>query len=313
VDVPEVLSRPQLRAAGFSDAELRQQLRTGDLTSVRRGSYLRGAPPTEADLRHAVAVRAAVDRLGPGSVVSHVSAAVLHGLPVWRIPLRRVHLTRSRGRSGSRANALVHVHSAALAVEETCRVAGFAVTSLARTVLDLARSVPFEEAVVVADAALRAQPDHREPLAPAALSAALARAARWPGTPAARRVIGFADGRSGSVGESRSRVAIAAAGLPAPVLQWEVRDRAGRLVGYTDFGWPEHRTVGEFDGRVKYGRLLQPGQDPGDAVYAEKLREDRLRDLGLSVVRWTWPELHDFAPVADRLRRRLQHDRAHPV
>ena len=90
---------------------------------------------------------------------------------------------------------------------------------------------------------------------------------------------------------------------------------AGELIGYTDFGWPQLRTVGEFDGQVKYGRLLRPGQEPGDAVFAEKLREDRLRDQGLSVVRWTWSDLARFAPVADRLRRALRplsgHD-AHP-
>jgi hypothetical protein len=95
----------------------------------------------------------------------------------------------------------------------------------------------------------------------------------------------FSDGGSESVGESRSRVALDRAGLPPPVLQWKVTDRDGELIGRTDFGWPQLRTVGEFDGRVKYGRLLRPGQQPGDAVFAEKLREDRLRDQGLSVVR----------------------------
>ena len=66
------------------------------------------------------------------------------------------------------------------------------------------------------------------------------------------------------------------------------------------------RTVGEFDGRVGYGRLLRPGQDPGDAVFREKLREDALHDEGLHVVRWTWQELDSFASVAERLRRRFR-------
>jgi hypothetical protein len=54
---------------------------------------------------------------------------------------------------------------------------------------------------------------------------------------------------------------------------------------------------------VKYGRLLRPGETPGDAVFAEKLREDAFRDEGLRVVRWTWADLDNFAPVAERLRR----------
>jgi len=101
-------------------------------------------------------------------------------------------------------------------------------------------------------------------------------------------------------------VAIRRAGLPAPVLQWEVRDQDGLLIGYTDFGWPELGTVGEFDGRVKYGRLRRPGQDPGDVVFEEKRREDRLRDQDLAVVRWTWADLADFGPVVTRLRRRFR-------
>jgi hypothetical protein len=64
-----------------------------------------------------------------------------------------------------------------------------------------------------------------------------------------------------------------------------------------------NRTVGEFDGQVKYGRLLPPGQEPGDAVFAEKIREDEIRATGLAVVRWTWGDLPRFETVAERLRR----------
>ena len=63
--------------------------------------------------------------------------------------------------------------------------------------------------------------------------------------------------------------------------------------------------MGEFDGLVKYGRLLQPGQAPAEAVVAEKLREDALRDQDLRVVRWTWTDLSPFTPTATRLRHRL--------
>jgi hypothetical protein len=235
------------------------------------------------------------------------------------------------------------MHAAPLDPQEIALVDGLPVTSLARTMVDIARTVPFEQSIVVADAALRgdellrrrragtrprfgfavpagdagpapvavaadatdgfATRGVRDPVEPAALAAAVARAAGWPGVPAARRVIAFADGLSESVGESRSRVIIQRVGLPRPVLQGEIVGQDGELIGYADFGWPELGTVGEFDGRVKYGRQLRAGQDPGDVVFAEKLREDRLRDLGLSVVRWTWSDLSDFTPVADRLRR----------
>lgn len=162
----------------------------------------------------------------------------------------------------------------------------------------LTRSVLFEQAVVVAHGALAARPADR-----AALLTAQERSSRWPGGPAAGRVVDFADGRSGSVGESRSRVVLARAGLPPPVLQWEVRSGDGRFVGRVDFGWEELRTVGEFDGRVKYGRLLRPGHTAGEAVFEEKVREADLRAERLPVVRWIWDDLDRFGGVAARLRR----------
>jgi hypothetical protein len=211
-------------------------------------------------------------------------------------------VTRAR-RSGGRSGRQVHVHTAPLDPEEVTAVDGIPVTSVARTVVDLARSLPFEPAVAVADAALHTlinEPEHLAALQ-AALTAAIARSRGWRGSPDARRVLAFADARSGSVGESRSRVVILRAGLPRPVLQWEVVGGMGHWIGVVDFGWPKQRTVGEFDGKEKYGRLLKPGQSPADVVYAEKRREDALRAEELSVVRWGWDALSDFGSTAARL------------
>lgn len=78
---------------------------------------------------------------------------------------------------------------------------------------------------------------------------------------------------------------------------------SGEFVARTDFAWEQERTVGEFDGRSKYGRLLRPGQDPGDAVFEEQRREDAIRDTGWEVVRWTWGDLCVPAQLAARLGR----------
>ena len=299
MDLPPLLRRSRLLASGFTDGELSRQRRAGRLTAVRRGAYLHGVPPDDTTVQHALAATAVHPELADDAVFSHVTAVVLHGLPIWRIPLNRVYVTRPR-RSGGRARRLVHVHTARLDPAEVVIAAGLPVTSPARTVVDLARSVPFEQAVVVADAALR-----QHLVTPDELTAAVVRAVRWPGAPAARRVVGFADGLSESVGESRSRVAIQRAGLPAPVLQWDVTDRLGRVLGRTDFGWPQMCTVGEFDGMVKYGRFLRAGQTAADAVLAEKRREDAIRATGLAVVRWSWPDLADFTETANTLRHRF--------
>ena len=226
-----------LRAAGYSDDDIRRLLRSGVLTPVRRGAYTDGSPD-DRDAGHALLLQAALAELGPGAVASHVSAAVVHGLPTWGLPLERAHVTFDR-RTGGRLDARLHVHTAPLHPDDIVVVDGLAVTSWARTVVDIARRARFEPAVAVADAALAARRTDPgslpivavragghgavdSPALRAALDAAVRRAKGWPGVPAARRVVAFADGRAESVGESRSRIAIARAGLPPPVLQLPV-------------------------------------------------------------------------------------------
>jgi hypothetical protein len=293
--------RPALLAAGVTDDELRRLRRQQRLAVLRPGAYVAANDVRLADevARHTLAVRAALTKVAPGAVVSHVSAAAVHGLTLWDVPLDRVHVTVGRG-SGGRRTGLLHVHAATLHPDDVVCVGKVVVTSVARTIVDLARTLPFEQALVVADAAR-----HRHQVTAGELAAAAARAARRRGAPDARRVVAAADPRSESPGETRSRVAIARAGLPAPTLQHLVPEIGAR----TDFYCKEFGTVGEFDGALKYGRGMRPGQNPSDVVVAEKRREEALQDLGLKVVRWYWDELSAFDAVAARLRRTFDRPR----
>ncbi|WP_141566425.1 hypothetical protein [Pseudonocardia sp. N23] len=295
MDVIGLTSRSALLASGVSDDELARWCAGGELVRIARGAYLPAASAAGIgpDARHALEVRAAFERMRAPVAASHVSAAVLHGLPVWGIAVDRVHLTRMSP-GAVRRSARLHLHGTGLGEDEVELVEAGHVTSVARTVVDIARTEPFEQAVAVADAALRAGL-----VAPTSLTYARGRARHRGGATAAGRVVAFADGRCESTGESRSRVALRRHGLPAPELQWEVRG-GGRLIGRVDFGWPALRTVGEFDGRTKYTRDSQ--DDAAAVVWAEKRREDALRAVGLRVVRWTWADLVDFEPVAARLR-----------
>jgi hypothetical protein len=297
--VDPLLHRRALIAGGVAPHEVRGRLRRRELVGVRRGRYVAGALPTRPEQRHLLQVLAAATELAPDAVVSHVSAAVLHGLPVWGAGLARVHATRSR-RSGARRGAVTHLHAARIEADEVVLVRGVRVTSVARTAVDCARALPFDAALVVIDAAL-----HRHLVTRDELAGALARARGRPGVPGAARVLAFADPRPESVGETRSRVALRDAGLAVPVLQWPVVTAGGVVLGEVDFGWPASGVVGEFDGRVEYGRSAAPGQDPAEVLWAEKRREDAIRAEGLAVVRWTWADLDAFAPVAERLRRVL--------
>ncbi len=282
---------------GYTSNELARQSRSGELIRLRRGAYVSEveAEP-EGAARHLRLVEATVPLAAPDAVVSHVSAAVLHGLPVFSGRLDRVQLTRTSVPGGKKRGG-IHLHAAPLDESEILDVNGIRTTSLARTIVDLGRSLPFEQAVVAGDAALR------RGLADEQLRLCLDRSARRPGMANARRVASFIDPLSESPGESMSRVTLHVAGVPAPTLQYEVCDTLGRLIGRADFCWEEHRTLGEFDGRVKYGRLLKPGEKIEDVLFREKLREDALRDLGWQVVRWIWADLKAPNLIVDRLNR----------
>jgi hypothetical protein len=293
----QLLHRADALLDGISDVELARLVRRGELVRLRRGTYVAGTAQLSDEDRHAAVVAATVAGLRIPGVVSHLSAAVLHGLPVWNVPLGRVHVTRRPPANGS-GSRRVHLHVGRLADDKITALAGLAVTDLTRTAVDVARTIPFEQAVVTVDAALATEKTTRDQL-----QGCLDVMGPIPGARRAARVIAFADGRSESVGESRSRVLVKRLGLPAPDVQLKLRAPDGSEVARCDFGWREHRTVAEFDGRIKYGRLLRPGQHPGDAVFEEKLREDRIRDGGWKVVRWTWADLDRPRVVGDRLQR----------
>lgn len=288
-----VLLTPGTAASLGLDAHgLRAAYRAGRLNRVRRGVYA-----AEGDLdpieRDRLRISAAKQELDPTAVLSHVSAAVWHGLDVpWGMIDGRVHVTR--GSTGGSIRDRLATHTGRMPDDHWTVVDGMRVTTVARTVVDLARVSSTRDAVALCDHALR---QHGGEDLRAELERIVHRSGRRRGVNQARWVVGFADARAESGGESACRVVLASLGVPAPELQFEVRTVGGVLIGRTDFAWPQFATVGEFDGKVKYLRLpLAQGEDPGRVVFREKRREDQLRAVDWQVVRWTWKELDD--PVA---------------
>lgn len=283
VKVSGVTTAARLRAAGLSRGQVRRLASQGSLRSLRTGVYAPAALVDSVAEEPAAArlleVAAAIAATNARAVGSHRSAAQVHGLSLVGRPRRgRVELTRAPDDHGSRSRRPgILLHVAALPAEDVVRCRGVPVTSVARTVVDLARAVPFAAGVAVADSALRDKQATR-----GELEAVLARCPRWPGIQRARLVIAFADPLAESVLESISRAAFHEHGLPPPELQVVVGDEE-EIVGRVDFLWREHRTIAEADGAIKY-------TDPARAL-AQLNRDARLRAAGYEVVHFTWPEI----------------------
>ena len=286
----DVLRTSQLRAAGTNQRQLARSLELGERTLVRHGAWATEAPKDDL-AKHRQLVAGTWPLLASNAVLSHGSAAVLHGLPVWKPMLHRVSITRASGGHGARTNQL-HVRCAPLDAADLVELDGYRVTSLERTAVDLSRSVSYERAVAILDAALHAKADPQ-------LLADMSAAARYTsGAGVLRRALEFADRRAESVAESISRVRMAEVGLPVPVLQFEVFDDYGRWLGRTDFAWLEYGVVGEFDGAVKY---TGTEREVAAAVMAEKRRQAAIEAAGWVVVRWTWSDLDDRRAFRNRI------------
>lgn len=281
-----VLTRHQVLDV-VTEGTLRGLVKRGALVVLRHGVYadgrlLTGGDPSVQALLH---VRAAHLVRRRDEVASGLSAAAVHGLPfLGRSPAQpRLTLPREDGERPREDRP-----RSWLPDEDVATVDGVVVTTVARTVVDIARTRPFAFAVVTADAALAAGTTREE------LLVVLDRCRKWPGARSARRVVDFADGLSESALESLGRARFEEAGLPRPELQVELSD-ADRSVR-VDQRWAQHRTIAEADGLLKY--------DSPQVLQEEKLREDWLRDRGEQVVRYVWDEaLRRPERIVDRLRR----------
>jgi len=270
------------RAAGVSPKMLRTLARSGDLVRIRQGAYAtrRAADwakddPVRGHVLHVMAVRTWAGR---DAVASYRSAATLHRLDLLEpLPDGTVTVTLPANRQWKRpSDAGVVFHSADLPPGHVTRLYNLPVTTAARTVADLARTLPFMDAVVVADSAL-----HEEKAAKPELCQILDSCTRWPGVKQARRVVSFADERAGSALESAARVVFDESGLDPPELQVTIHLPAHAFL--VDFFWRAHRVIVEADGLAKYA---------ADKDLIAQFQRDRLlRDAGYKVVHFTWREL----------------------
>ena len=299
-----IFSRRQALDSGYTPRQVADRLADRRWERIRHGQYaesldLDGLPAWDRDrIRHVRAIHAVINSLRVGKVaVSHQSAIAVHGLPLWGLDLDLVHVTRLDDAPGGVVAGVQH-HLGVVAPADLAVVGDLALTTVARAVVETACTTSFEAAVVLADAALRGVVTTEE------LERVLAMIEFWPGGPMARAAVRFASPLSESVGESRLRVLMHQHGLPTPMLQSEFYDAEG-FVARVDFHFPTEGTVVEFDGLLKYA-----GGSP-TVLVREKRREDRLRALGLQVVRAEWADFNRPAHLVSAIRQAFT--RANPA
>lgn len=266
--------------------------------------YAEGRIRTRA---HAVFARARGDR----AVASHATAAALHRLPLYRVRDDRIEVTCPGSTTRHNAGDVVR-HQASLANDEIEVIDGIPVTSLARTVYDVIRSVSLEAAVGVFDAALRsvAWNDRTRTLDAESDAAFRSRIdtmirghAGARGIRQARFVAEVADGRAQLPGESIARLGMLLLGAPTPDLQYRVEDGSGRLA-LLDFAFPSLGRWLEFDGSIKYDDPYLLGDQTAEEVLdAQAERESWVRRVtGWRVDRFGFDEARDLSDLAKFLR-----------
>lgn len=296
-------TRADALAEGHDDGAIQRAIRSKLWVRVRVGAYTFSDLWSAADetRRHRLRSRAVMRKYGDRVALSHLSAAVEHGLAHYGQDLDVVHVTRLDGGAGRREAGVWH-HEGLLVPDDLVEVDGMLMVKPERSALEAALLVPAGPGLVTIDSAMRRLGGR------AAVDETFAQMRSWPGIQRLQVVVRLGDGRSESVGESLSRHLMHAHAIPMPELQFEVYDEQGNLIGTTDFAWPRHRLLGEFDGKVKYGRLLREGEKPEDAVFREKVREDLLRETTRwGMVRFIWRDLFHGAETAARVRRLMQH------
>lgn len=283
-----MFTKAELNAAGVDEPMIRSLVVEGRLVRHDRGIYaprLEGTPdPMTVRIR---AHNAAAS--GGTHVYTHTSAARIWGLSVWRTrPL--VHVAHASRRGDGGPSGDVVRHNQRIPEREVRVVDGLRVTSLERTIIDCARLLPFEQAMVIADSGLahRADKDWLQRLV------VEGKATR--GIRKVREILRLADGRAESPAETRFRLLLAEWNIPEPEMQLWIRTEGGRV--RVDFGWSNRRIVIEVHGYAKYSDY-----GPIDRKVAEqRAREAWLVGAGWRVLNVYWPELDDVAALHRTVR-----------
>lgn len=226
------------------------------------------------------------------AVYSHTSAARLHGFAVWNAG-PAIHVVSGTNSGSSQAPDAI-VHRAPLSTDKPVVVPTrdgrrVLATSPARTVLDCARILAFEPAIIIGDSALNSG------ITPVELRSALESAEFARGRARTAAVLDRLDRRAESAGETRTRLLLERLGVEQPEIQFCIQTPLGSF--RADYAWPRLKLILEFDGWAKYFDY-RPTQE---ALFLERRREAALMELGWRFIRLVWADLDRPEQVAARL------------
>jgi hypothetical protein len=312
--LPEVFTRADAAKIGLTRHQVTSRLKSGRWVALRRGVFCSretfdACPPNRRHLLHAVAARLAHQRVPLAE--SHLTAAGRWGLPMPLDGGQRAYLTDGCTTRSTRLDASAVIEVATLFPGDVCQRSGVPLTTPTRTVADCLRHHDPQESVPVADAAIE-----RGLTSTTAVAALLDVQSAWPYGLHGVAALAMVDGRRESWLESISSVRLRWVGIAPGEPQVEVYDASGTLIGRVDTLWAEQATVGEADGAEKYslGDWPDLAQASGDELVAahieagrrvvrdEKIREDKLREVGLEIVRWgTADIMRKLSDVARRI------------
>ncbi|TLM87155.1 type IV toxin-antitoxin system AbiEi family antitoxin domain-containing protein [Pseudarthrobacter sp. NamE5] len=274
----------ELLDLGISKRSVASMVAVGTLVRLRQGCYIRGSawerqsPGVRAlQLIHAHAHGTRTTSAG-GFRYSHTSAARLHRLFLWNVD-SKIHVTQPTPPSSNGHGPDVVCHTGTVAEADRAFITGLAATGLERTAADCGLVLPYRQALILMDHALRLGADK------AALDAAAARLDGRRGVLNLRRVLAAADPSSESPGETLTRDLMARLRIPAPEPQVEVLTRLGLF--RLDFAWRERKLALEFDGKTKYFDY----RPTAEVIFEERRREKALSENGWRFIRVEWKDL----------------------
>lgn len=294
-----LILRRQALAAGMPPLQIALLLRQGEWISVWRGVYTLRSTWESLDTYRGqplLRVRAASMNMVTPHVISHDSAALVHGIWLPGAP-RWIHVTRF-GVLGSRSKCGVKHHVASFTPDQVVFVDGLPTLDVPRTAIDLCREHGLRGGLPACDSALRLVQDR------SLLWEAVEPMRSWRHVVTARSCVELADPGAESLAESLTRLLLIQLGLGPVETQFGLRD-AGREA-WCDLRIGRH--IIEFDGRTKYRSVTDGGVatiPDGEVLWREKKRQDWVCGfkLGMSRVTWTDIQPDTWESTKARLRR----------